>query len=356
MSLFYMDVLMKIVGVILTFVFVMAAVGEEPPKTKIGVILPLSVTLVSSGQCFQNSILLAREMYDPGQDVEFIFEDDQFMPAKTVIAARYLIDDEHVKALLIFGTPTALAAAPVAEEKRTPTIAFSLFQNVMEGRKYVMKHFISADEENNLILKEAQRRGYKRVAIIASSHEVTMLLKDSFLRDAREDVVFAEEVPLAESDFNSLITRMNATHPDSVYLLLFKNQASFTRQLRRSGYKGPVFGAHNVEDTFEVQNAAGTMDNIWYVNADDRNAGDYYRRYKEKFGSSPILGMEGFDMARLIIDAAKTPDINYYLHNVRDFHGVFGTYSASPSRGFEVPVTLKIIAPGGAFQALPPSS
>lgn len=338
--------------ILFILLFTLGLPSHSTACRRIGVTLPLTANLVAAGESFRNGILLAQEQFDPQHKVDFIFEDDAFTPRNTISAVHRLIDGEHVCALIMFGTPTAIAAGPLAEQSRIPTLVFSLFREVMVGKKFVMKHFVSAEDENEQVLQEAARRGYRRVAVAASSHEVMLHLKDLFMKSGGPEVVFSDEFSLQQDDFRSTVSRIIHSQVDAVYLLLFKNQSTFMKQLRRSGYTGQVFAAHNIEDPDEVADAAGLMDGIWYVNADDTGAAEWHAAYRTRFGTRPILGaMNGYDMAKLMIEGSNTWDLNGYLHSVKGFQGAFGTYDALPDRGFELPVTLKTIR-GGVFQRL----
>ncbi len=335
---------------LLVFIFGAQSVSAAGPCRRIGVTLPLTSSLVAAGENFRKGILLASEHLDPRGEVEFIFEDDQFRPVNTITAVRRLIAGENVCALLIFGTPTGIAAAPVAEEAGIPAIIFSLFTPVMEGRSCVIKHFVSVERENQLIREEALRRKYKRTAVVSSIHDAMLRLKELYMM--APGVVFSDELPLQQDDFRTVVSRVLQSRPDSVYVLLFKHQALFIKQLRRGGFTGEIFAAHNIEDPYELTAGEGLMESVWYANADDKAAGDWYMAWEKRFGDRPVLGgMNGYDMAKLMIEGSRASDLNAYLHEVKHFRGAFAKYGFIEKRGFEVPVTLKVIR-NGRFEHL----
>lgn len=325
------------------------------PPRRIGVIAPLTGTTSTFGVSVKNSVELANEMYGGGTDIQFLFEDDEFLPQKTISAAKKLIQQDKVDGLIVFGTPTSLAVAPVAEQEKKPLVALSILESLVEGKHYVMKHWVTARAENDLIGKEIRARGYKTVAIVAAQNDATLFLKKLFLEGQHPDVVVNEEFPRGETDFRSIVSRIRASKPDAVYNLLWAPQPGvFNRQLRDLGYAGQVFGTHNIEDANEVKASQGALEDTWFVTADDRAAKEYLKRYEEKYHALPTAGgVNAFDVAKIFIEISETPNLNESLHNLKNFSGALGRYSATSKNDFEIPAIRKIVRNGG-FQVLEP--
>ena len=111
------------IAIVFIFIFQMQVLAQK--QSRIGVIAPLSGTLASSGVAFRNAIMMADERYDSNNSVEFLFEDDGFLPARSVAIARKFIA-EKVDGILIFGTPTAFAVVPISEQARLPIAAVTI--------------------------------------------------------------------------------------------------------------------------------------------------------------------------------------------------------------------------------------
>lgn len=333
------------VGLILLLAIVGGETAFAAPKLRVGVITPLTGTLVASGVSFQNGILLADSLYDKSNLVTFIFEDDGFLPKNSVAIAKKFIADK-MDAIMIFGTPTSFAVVPLTEQAKTPLAAVTIVDKVVEGKQYAVRHFVAWQEENRLVLEEVKRRGYKRVAIVATTNSATLSLRDGFVRDAPIEVVLNQEYSPDNMDFQAVAAKIKGVHPDAVYHLLFAPQGSaFMKSLRRVGCEVPVFAAHNVEDPSEVAAAQGTYERMWFVTGDDRNGAPIAREYREKFGEDPAMGWaNGFDYAKMIIQAAAagTPVITY-LKQLSNFEGIFGHYGAAQGNTFSLKATVKTI-------------
>ena len=326
--------------------------AKAPSIRKVGVIAPLTGTTASFGVTVQNSVLLAEQKYHSEGIVQFLFEDDQLQPKNTVAAANKLLTEDKVDALIVFGSPTALAVNSIAEQAEKPMIALSIVDKVVEGKKFVMKHWVPARVENALITKEVARLGYKKIAVVTTQNDAMLSLRDAFRDSHVVSLVLDEEFPRDITDFRTIASKIRSLEPDAVYSLLWAPQPGiFARQLREKGYTGPIFGAHNLEDGNERIVSQGALTGAWFVTGDDRGAREYFREYQIKFHSSPTAGgVNAFDVAKMFIDTAKAKDLNAALHELKDFQGANGTYSATPQNDFEISAILKRIGKDG-FEA-----
>jgi branched-chain amino acid transport system substrate-binding protein len=321
------------------------ALLAEEIVTKIGVVLPLTGGASSNGEAIRNSILLAEQEFNSENNVSFIFEDDQLKPSNTVSAVNKLINIDKVQGLIVFGSPTSLAVAPIAEQKKIPMLAMSIVDRVVLNRKYVVKHWVTAIKENELIDQEIKRRNYKTVAIVTTSNDAMLKLRDLFLNSEPPKIVLNEEFANDDLDFRSTISKIKENNPDAVYVLLWAPQPGlFAKILRQSGYQNAIFGVHNLEDPNQVKASDGALNGAWYVSGDDRKANDYYAKYQKQYDSLPANGgINSYDATKLFIEGIKSGDLNNYLHTVKNFKGAYGTYSATGKNDFDIPAALKTI-------------
>ena len=320
----------------------------EAPATKIGVVSPLTGSAASSGTTIKNSILLADQRFDTDNSVEFIFEDDQLSPKNTVSAVNKLITIDGVKGLLVFGSPTSLAVNSIAESKKTPMIALSIVDRVVNGFSFVVKLWVSAQIENDLIVQEVGRRNYKMIAVVATTNDAMLSLKSLFIDSVPNRIVANEEVNREENDLRTLATRVLSKSPDAIYNLLWAPHPSlFARAVREKGFKGPIFGVHNLEDQSEITAAGGALEHSWFVTGDDSAASTYFAEYTERYKSSPTAGgANAYDAAKLFIEGLKKADLNNFLHTVNDFQGAYGIYSATGRNDFSIGARVKYIRDG----------
>lgn len=325
-----------------------ASVSAEN-KIKIGVTLSLSGNLAVWGQALQNGIVLADELYDTENKVEFIFEDDGFVAKNTVAAVKKLIDEDKVDALMVFGSGTSLAAGPIAEENKVPMIAFATDPAVVKDKNFILKHLPSVKTETAAVVEEVAKRNYESLAIITTAQEGVLALRNEFLKYNKVPVVFNEEVLPSETDFKSLAAKISASKASAVYMLLLPPQGGvFARQLRDSAFGGEIFAAHPTEDLKEVESSRGALLGSWLVSLNVIEDESFSLKYQDKFKVAPAnYAVNGFDVAKIYIEGAGTKSLIEYLKNLHDFKGAMGTYSVTKDNDFSIPVQIKTITKDG---------
>jgi len=312
---------------------------------RIGVVAPLTGGAAASGETVRNSVSLAAAEFNSDGAVSFVFEDDQLEPKNTVTVVSKLVEINKVKGLIVFGTGTSLAVGGIVEKSEIPMIALSIVDRVVADKSFVVKHWVSSRVENELVVEEVKRRGYKRVAVVATTYDAMLALRDHFLDSKVSEIVFSEDVSKDDVDLRSLVSRVVSLRPDAVYILLWAPQAGvFAKKLRESGYSGEFFGVHNLEDQNEVSNARGALEGAWFVTGNDSAADGYYKAYREKYGKMPAAGgLNSFDAAKLMIEGVRSGDLNEFLHSTKNFSGACGIYGASGMNDFNIAATTKIV-------------
>lgn len=319
-------------------------------QLKIGVALNLSGSVaLATGAAGRNSVMLADEIFDADNCVEFVFEDTQMDPKTTINIVNKLIHKDKVDGLIVLGTPTSIVAAEIAERNKIFMIGLSILPRVVQDKKFVMKHWCSADKLNQAVLAESERRKYKTVATVSSQNDATLLLRDLYKKSTINPVL-DEEFSKDNFDFTTVVTKIKSKNPDAVYNLLFPPQAApFMKELRGKGYSGEVFGVHNIEDPHEIASSDMAMNGVWFVNSDD-SSGDiqypelYFRHYQQK---TTFGGANAFDVAKMFIQSAyQDMTIVDYMHSLKNFNGAFGRYNATSANDFDFIPVIKKVADG----------
>jgi ABC-type branched-subunit amino acid transport system substrate-binding protein len=301
---------------------------EKNNINKCGVITALTGHLSSSGKAIKNAIILLKDQRKDAQDIEFIFEDDQFIPSKTVSAAKRLIDVEKVQCLIVFGSPTSLAVADLAERNKIPLLSIAISNKIIKDRKYSFLVFISSENQNKKIQEYISTKKYKSAAIISTISDGTLELKDLFIESTNTKVLFNQEVNPEDIDFRSIASKITKLKPDSVFINMLPPQISiFAKQLRSFGYNGEFFSGPPVGNPAEILASDGALDGSWFVSVDSRNADEYYSDYYEKFNEkSAVQGLYGYEAANLVINGFKTGNFINYLNTTKKVNGLLGNF------------------------------
>lgn len=328
-----------------------AEVDSPPgPKLKVGVCTALTGGAADFGGGIRDGVLLAQHTLNKNNEIEFLIEDDGFQAKNAVTIVRKFIDQDKVDALLVFGSGSAAAAAPIAEQNRVPMIYFATSGDFTAGRSYVFQHFATAKKENEAVVAEVKRRGYKTLAVVTNSHEGMQSLRRQFMTAPPAQVVYDEEIAPSETDFHSEITKLMAVHPDAAYLVLLPARLGvFARQLKELGYRGEIFSIHSAENKEEVASAHGALNGSWFVSIRTIKDPTYEPRFKEMFGREPfITSTNGYDAAKMLYDSlASGQSLTEYLRALNFFNGAMGTYGLGLNNAFDVPVQVKKVTDQG---------
>lgn len=181
------------------------------------------------------------------RDVEIRFLDDGYEPDRCAANTRKLIDDDVFALFGYIGTPTSLAALPLAVNAKVPFIApFTGAMALREPfRKNVFHLRASYNDETALIVKQLTYLGLKKIAVFyqndaygqAGLDGVTLALSQQDLRPAALATVERNSV-----DVTSAVRAIVAERPDAVIQVsAYKSCAAFIRAARKAGYGGTFF-------------------------------------------------------------------------------------------------------------------
>lgn len=130
--------------------------ADPPPPWRVGMVTALTGPSQALGTHMRRGVeayfgLANRRGGVNGRALELVARDDGYEPGKTGPAMRALIDDEHVFAMLgNVGTPTAVVAVPIANEKHVPLFAAYTGASVLRKTppdRYVINYRASYAEE-----------------------------------------------------------------------------------------------------------------------------------------------------------------------------------------------------------------
>src|SRR6266487_5240789 len=197
------------------------ALAQAP--IKIGASLSLTGTYAQPGSYQKEGYELCQDHLNAkggllGRKIEFVFYDDQSMPATGVRLYEKLITEDKVDAVMgPYSSPITEAVANVSEKYQKVMVSplaatTSIFK---KGRKYIFMVISPAEAYLEGLVDMAAKRGLKTIAIV---NEDTLFTKASAVGVAEIakkkglQVVFQEAYPKGNTDFSALLTKLKAAN------------------------------------------------------------------------------------------------------------------------------------------------
>ncbi len=313
-----------------TMAFALAGCSKTSGDTiKIGGVAPLSGSVAVYGVECKNGIDLAVEEINAaggiaGKKVEFICEDDEGSPDKTVNAFKKLITKDGVK--YVIGSLTSgctQAITTLAQASKVIQIApAATAPAITDAGNYIFRTCFIDPFQGTVGGKfAAENLKTKRAAVLCDSgNDYSVGLSENFQKAFMAnggEIVALESYSTGDKDFNAQLTKIKNAKPDVVYLPdYYGTVALIAKQLRAQGINTPIVGADGWDGL--TANAGEEVLNGYYSNhyAEDSTepaVQNLVKSFKAKYNKAPnsfaVLGYDSVYILKDAIEAAGTFDV-----------------------------------------------
>jgi len=252
--------------------------------------------------------------------IELVRMDDGYEPERCVENTRKLLADDPLALFGYIGTPTSVAALPVATAAKTPF--FAPFTGAMALRepfnRYAFHLRASYNDETALIVRQLTGLGLKKIAVFYQNDAYGKAGLDGVtLALAAENV---KPVALATVERNSVdvaaaVKTLTAAGPDAIVQIgAYKACAAFIRAAKAAGYGGTFFnvsfvGTQALADELGKDGAGVVVSQVVPSPYNGSRAiGREFAEAVRKGGSdyqANFSSMEGYLAARVIAEALR---------------------------------------------------
>jgi branched-chain amino acid transport system substrate-binding protein len=287
-----------------------------------------------------------------GKKLRLITKNDRGEPAESVAAAKQLINDDQVIAILGASASTrSLQMAAVAQSQQIPMISpSSTNPKVTEVGNYIFRVcFIDTFQGAVMARFARDTLQLKKVAVLRDAQsEYSIGLADFFTKKWKElgGVIVADLSYRAEQlDFVPQIKAIAAAKSELIYVPgYYTDVAHIVLQARKMGIAVPFAGGDGW-DSNELYNIGGeTLEASYFTNHYSANNQDpvhlkFAKAYSQKFGTAPNADAAlGYDAAMVLIGALKRAkslvgaDLRDAIAVTKDFPGVTGRITLDEKR------------------------
>ncbi|WP_332741756.1 ABC transporter substrate-binding protein [Hydrogenophaga sp.] len=254
-----------------------------------------------------------------GRTIEIKRLDDGYEPERCAANTRQLIADDVFALFGYIGTPTSLAALPLATTAKVPFFApFTGAQALREPfNRYAIHVRASYFDETAAIVRQITSTGIKKIAVFYQNDAYGKTGLDGVTRALTAMTI--EPVALGTVERNTIevaqaVKDIMAQKPEAIVQIgAYKAVATFVRQARRAGFNGNFYnvsfvGTQALIDELGAEARGVSVSQVMpfpYTPA-TLLSGEYLAAIKEKRGVEPnYSGMEGFVAAKVFTEGVR---------------------------------------------------
>ncbi len=327
----------------------MPEMEDKSGEISIGVVLPLTGQLASTGQRMKQGLELALNEINNAQlgntRLKFIVEDSMSTPEGAVAAFNKLIHEDGVSVILGPATSDETQAAfPVAQENQVVAISpTSGARDLSAIGDFVFRVPLAT---NIVALKGVEathtKLGYQRVATMYNETDLFSTDRDTALQEAFTAIdvkVLTTETFLSDdTNFSAQLTRIRALNPDAIFVsALPPEKSGILIQAHELGITAPIIMSSLTSVDVQVAGAAaeGAITFIGWLSTDDTPGNQaFVQNYNMTYGMTPdVFATASYTAVYILAEAIKNAEatdaisIRDALANISDLDTVFGKFA-----------------------------
>lgn len=292
---------------------------------KIGLLVPYSGVYASLGENLTKGMELYFDEVNweiEGRPIELITEDTESDPQVSLRLFRKLVDQDQIHILSgPVSTAVAYALRDEVDSRGIPFLVSHAGGNDLtrsQRSDSIWRSSFSSWQIGYSLGEWAYNNVADEVMVVSADyafgHEVSSAFMEAF-QEVGGKIVAEVYPPLGNNDYAPYLTEINNVKPKAVYSFFAGSDAvRYVQQYEQYGLKGtiPLIGAGwlTAEDVRPSQGLAAegiTASIFWDYSLDTPENKDFIQKYEQKYNGRPsIESLEGYDAARVIVEALKS--------------------------------------------------
>jgi branched-chain amino acid transport system substrate-binding protein len=287
--------------------------------------------------------------------LKLVIYDDASDETKAVLAAKKLIDQDRVTAIV--GTTlsgTSLAILDTVQKAEIPLVSCAAAVKIVEPvaeRHWVFKtpqsdHLIVGALVDHLKAKGITRVGWANVDYAFG--QLGWIEFEKAAQKAGLTIVANEKFGQKDVDMSVQLTRIKAANPEAVIVWSIPPSASIaTKNYADLGLRAPLFQSHGVGNKRYIELAGAAANNVMFpagkllvaeqlADDDPQKAAllTYARDFEARYGPRNTFGGHAWDAVQLVVRALEKagPDragVRAAIESTKNFIGITGVFNFS---------------------------
>lgn len=299
----------------------------EPAKVTVGIILPLTGSEAMFGTMEKNSMEMAYEelkaagkMTVQGKQIAIKFEDDQSKQDTAKAAAEKLINQDKVAMLSgCYSSSNTNVIAGTAQSMGIPVLIVtgSADDITKKGWQWVFRGTAAPASKYTGAMWDFMDKVVKpqTAALIYESTDFGTSSAKGFRTAAQgkgTKIVFDQPYEKGALDFKPMLANLKKSNPDIIFAVSYVMDAALiAKQMKELDINPKLFigGAAGYTMPEFKENAGAASEyvastTLWIPSVTWKGAGDYFKKYKEKYGKEPDYhGAQAYASMYVIADA-----------------------------------------------------
>ncbi|HEX7786547.1 MAG TPA: ABC transporter substrate-binding protein, partial [Methylomirabilota bacterium] len=289
--------------------------------------------------------------------IKIVIYDDASDETRAVLAAKKLIDEDRVTAIV--GTTlsgTSLAILDAVQKAEIPLVSCAAAVKIVEPvseRKWVFKTPQSDHLIVSVLVDHLKAKGFTRVAWLNVDYAFGQLGWIEFEKAAQKAglaIVANEKFGQKDVDMTAQLTRVKAAAPQATVIWSIPPSASLaTKNYADLGMTAPLFQSHGVGNKRYIELAGPASNQVQFpagklLVAEQLVDNDpqkpvllaYARDFEARYGPRNTFGGHAWDAIQLVLQAIEKagPDrasVRTAIESTRNFVGITGVFDFSPT-------------------------
>lgn len=346
--------------------FEIKGLGSEN-SIKVGVYQPLSGSSSAGGIMELNGIEIANQIYSNinGIPIELVIRDNESKKSKSVNVVTDLIENYKVKAILgSWGSDYAIAAAPIIESYKIPTIGASCSSpQVTMGNEYYSRvcniDSIQAKAMAKFVISNYKA---KKIAIVIDNSSQYSKGLSEYFRESFFDMNGLKSATTKEYYFKSgdisfkkQINAIKLMEADVVYVASnYLDGIQFIKDARDNKLTIPILGPDTWDTPEFILRGGPAVESVIFssfysqLQSTSHELARFRKEYMEKYNEEPasfaVLGYDAYLLLYYSIKKAESVEstiLNRTIQSTKDFDGAVGPMTIDKNGDATRPIFIK---------------
>lgn len=278
--------------------------SEQGDKVKVGLLHSLTGSMAISEKSVRDAEVLAIEEINKaggvlGKEIEYIEEDGASEPSTFATKAEKLVDSEKVATVFGCWTSSSRKAVKSIFEDYNALLWYPVQYEGMEDSDNIVYTGAAPNQQIVPAIQYLIDQGYKKFFLIGSDYvfpRTANMIINAQVKDAGCEVVGEEYADMDQTDFASIISKIEAAKPDVIINTLNgTGNVSFFKQMSEKNYTAEDYMTMSFSIAEEEVATIGSSIlkghmvswNYYQTTATEKNE-EFVTAYKEKFGKDRV--------------------------------------------------------------------